>query len=200
MVGSHRWESVIRQARLVIRRYRDGRTRDLQDDMVQESAVLAWQWSDKLCDPSRLDAAVRTITRRQRSRSLMAARKRGWLSYVAIGEPGVHEPTSCHEEEATLTIDGRAVSVSWARHHLSRALGRLSGLDKQLLMGFYEGFCCAELASRYGRTEDCVKTRLHRARQRIRVVYEGLVRSSSGVDGPDIPDPGSESEQLKEDR
>ena len=49
-------------------------------------------------------------------------------------------------------------------------------------MGFHEGFCCAELALRFGRSEDCVKTRIHRARRRVRSVYEDLVRLSGDLD------------------
>lgn len=186
MEGSHQWACVIRQARAVISRYRDVQTRELRDDMVQESAVSAWQWVDQLIEPSKLGAAVCTIAKRQRHRSLMMAKKRGWLRYVEFGTQGVVEPSERPRDEATISIDGRSVSVLWAKRQLKRVLGRLSALDHQLLLGFYEGFCCAELASRYGRSEDCIKTRIHRARRRVRTAFEDLVRSTGELEEPEV--------------
>ena len=77
---------------------------------------------------------------------------------------------------------GRRVSCRLSR----RVLRGLQPLDQRLLLGFHEGFCCAELASRFGRTEDCVKTRIHRARQRVRTVFEELVRTSGNLEEPEL--------------
>jgi DNA-directed RNA polymerase specialized sigma24 family protein len=62
----------------------------------------------------------------------------------------------------------------------------LPALDRQLLLGFHEGFCCAELASRFGRSEDCVKTRISRARRRVRTVFEDLVRVSGNLEESEL--------------
>ena len=63
------WQEVVKAAERYLTRFRDPMTRALRDEIAQESAVLAWQWVDKLQDASRLDAAVRTIARRQRLRA-----------------------------------------------------------------------------------------------------------------------------------
>ena len=177
---------VARQAQQAIRRYRDRDTCELREDIVQESCVLAWLWQDRLSDDARLGAAVQTITRRQRSRSLAVARKRRWLHYVDFGEAGVAEPCAPTPEESCLRIDGKSVPLAWAKRRLVRVLRGLQPLDQRLLLGFHEGFCCAELASRFGRTEDCVKTRIHRARQRVRTVFEELVRTSGNLEEPEL--------------
>ena len=186
MEGSEQWGWVSQQARRALRRFRDSDTCDLREDIVQESSVLAWQWRDRISDDARLGAAVQTITRRQRSRSLAAVRKRGWLHYVEFGGLGVAEPLAPEPVERCLRIDGRPVPLLWAKRRLARVLRRLPALDQQLLLGFHEGFCCAELASRFGRTEDCIKTRIHRARRRVRSVFEELVRASDNLEEPEL--------------
>jgi len=179
MEGSKQWAAVLQQARQVLHRYRDQSTRESCEDIAQESAVLAWQWADRLHDQSRLGAAVRTITRRHRTRSMLAEKRRRWLRYVDFGATADADPGAAEPEEPRLCVGGQSVAQSWLRQRLAQVLGCLSPLDQRLLLGFYEGFCCAELAVRFGRSEDCVKTRIHRARRRVRVVFERLVRSSA---------------------
>jgi DNA-directed RNA polymerase specialized sigma24 family protein len=58
---------------------------------------------------------------------------------------------------------------------------RLKPLDRELLLGFYEGFCCAELAERFDRSPTCVKTRLHRARRRIQREVEACARTAGSL-------------------
>ena len=70
MEGSQQWAWVLRQARQVLSRYRDAPTRESREDMAQEASLLAWQWADRIHDPQRFGAAVRTITRRHRSSSV----------------------------------------------------------------------------------------------------------------------------------
>jgi len=186
MEGLEQWQWVSRQVRLALARYRDGKTHAMREDIVQESCVLAWQWADRLSDDARLGAAVHTIAKRQRSRALAAAKKGSWLQYVDFGEPGVVDPSAPVADEQSLSIDGRTVPLPWAKRRLMRVLRYLPALDQKLLLGFHEGFCCAELASRFGRTEACVKTRIHRARQRVRTVFEDLVRISADLEEPEL--------------
>jgi len=162
--------------------------------MAQEATLLAWQWQDKLADEERLHAAVRTITKRHRTRWLTANEKRRWLHYVHFASPdrdepaalqsNVCEPPAIDGDDDLLSIDGRQVPLPWARRRLGRVMNTLSRLDQQLLLGFHEGFCCAELASRFGRSEDCIKTRICRARKRVRSVFENLVRTSGDLEEP----------------
>jgi DNA-directed RNA polymerase specialized sigma24 family protein len=186
MEGSKQWEWVLQQARQVLSRYRDAPTRAACEDIAQEASLLTWKWADRLKDDERLGAAVRTIARRHRNRSLIAEQKRRWLHYVDFAgiqdaEPDVPEP-----EDVSLCIGGRTVALPWARRRLARVLSCLPVLDQKLLLGFHEGFCCAELASRFGRTEDCIKSRICRARRRVRTVFEDLVRSSGDLEEPEL--------------
>lgn len=177
-----RWRHAVVVARSYLTRFRDARTRALRDEIAQESAVLAWRWAAQLSDPTRFDAAVRTITRRQRLRSLRGSVRACGARFVPLGEEDAAEPAAKTPEPSILRIGARRVPRGWAVGRLERVLGRLSGLDQQLLRGFHEGFCCAELASRFGRSEACVKTRLHRARRRVQQLYEELVRDAGVLD------------------
>lgn len=181
MQRSEEWQRVLQQARRVLRRYRDGETRERRDDIVQDACLLVWQWSDQIRDRSRLGSAVHTIAKRQRSRALAAARKNRQLQFVEFGEAGVVDPAASVATEQSLLISEKPVPLRWAKRRLARVLSSLSSLDQHLLLGFHEGFCCAELASRFGRTEGCVKTRIHRARRRVRSVFEDLVRTSGDL-------------------
>lgn len=180
--GEQRWGEVVAVARAYLRRFRDPVTRARCDEIAQDAAVLAWQWADRLSDRARLAAAVRTIARRQRLRVLRERVERGRLQFVPFGEVGVVEPVDDGDEPDRLRIAQRSVPVGWAVRRLDRVMRCLPELDQHLLLGFHEGFCCAELASRFGRTEACVKTRIHRARRRVQRLMEGLVRSAGAPD------------------
>lgn len=186
MEGNEQWSWVSRQARQALRRFQDGRTCALREDIAQEACVLAWQWQSRTSNEVRLGAAVQTIAKRQRARTLAAAKKGRWLQFVDFGEAACMEPCAPEVTEELLKIDGKSVPVPWAKRRLARVLRCLSALDQQLLLGFHEGFCCAELASRFGRTEDCIKTRIHRARRRVRTVFEDLVRVSNDLEEPEL--------------
>jgi DNA-directed RNA polymerase specialized sigma24 family protein len=47
-------------------------------------------------------------------------------------------------------------------------MAQLTKLNSRILMSYYEGFTCAELAVRYDLTTDSVKVRVHRSRRRIK--------------------------------
>ena len=65
----HKWTLAGRQARRFLGRFRDTATRELLDDLTQEAVVLAWLWSRKATDPSRLGAPGPGIARRGPSMS-----------------------------------------------------------------------------------------------------------------------------------
>ena len=169
------WAAAVAQAR----RFVSGQPEIVsssRDDVVQDACLQAWRWRGKLRDPGRLAAAVCTIVRRQRYRAIAEVRRRRWLSYVAFGEADVREPIAPADQEPSLVIAGEVVSMAWAARRLPIALAELGALDRKLLLGLHEGFCCAELAERFGLSEACVKTRIHRARRRVRKLFERLVR------------------------
>lgn len=171
-----RSEDLWRRARLQIegwlRRYGDPWTRDHCDDLVQETTIAAWRWAQQPHDPTRFWGAVQTITRRLRSRTRHLAH-RG----LPAPEP-VPEPYSAPDEERHFRIAGRRIPAHRALPLLREAMARLKPIDRQLLRGSGEGFCCAELAARLGRSEQCVKTRLSRARRRVQRDIEAIVRAA----------------------
>ncbi len=177
------WRDVVRVAERYLARFRDPMTRALRDEIAQESAVLAWQWIGKLQDPARLDAAVRTIARRQRLRALRARDRQGPLRFVTLpGDDDSTAPAVAAGKPERLLIGAHAVPSKWALQRLRRVLRRLSSLDQRLLLGFHEGFCCAELAIRFGRSEACVKTRLYRARRSVQRDMERLACDAGSFD------------------
>ena len=171
-----RWRAAADCARDFLRRFSDAFTRFERDDLVQETAMTAWRWSDRLRDSARFTAAVRTIARRKRYRALLDEGRR-IESYAAKGE--LHDA----QHAATYIVAGRRVPLDWLMHRLHTVLQRLREIDRQLLLGIHEGFCCAELANRFRRSEQSVKARVHRARRRVQIEIEDAVREASDLDG-----------------
>ncbi len=173
------WQRAHTEAKNWLRRYHDAWTRNHRDDLVQEAAIAAWRWADGARHRERFWAAVHTITRRLRGRGLKAPTiehaSPAFVEEAAAAEPEIGE---CH-----YLIAGRRVPAHCVRPWLHEALQRLGTIDRQLLLGFYEGFCCAELAERFRRSRACVKTRIHRARRRIQKEVEACVRTADGFDG-----------------
>ena len=169
------WVAAERQARRFLDRFRDAETRRERDDLVQESALAAWQWFAAAREPGRLGAAVRTIARRKRCR-LLAARRR-----ESIAEESA--PARVVDDENDYVIGGRQVSRSVAVARLRAAMERLPTIDRGLLSARQEGFCHAEIADRSGMTETAVRVRLHRARHRLRQLIERAVAVAAGREG-----------------
>ena len=177
MEGEQPWKLAREHARGFLRRFGDAWTRSHREDLIQQAAIAAWRWSGRVRDPGSFWAAVRTISRRIRGRALDdAARDR------AARRALFHARDGERDDEPHYRIAGRWVPAHRVRPHLQRAIARLSALDRQLLLGFHEGFCCAELSARCNRTEECVKTRIHRARRRVRLEIEENVRAAGGLD------------------
>ena len=171
------WERAHQQASNYLRRHGDHWTQTHRDDLVQEATIAAWRWAQAPHDSRRFWAAVRTITRRIRCRARWNARRLRTNHPELPARPVEFEP-----EERRLLIAGRRVPLHRARAFLQEALAELLPIDRQLLLGLHEGFCCAELAERFRRSESCVKTRIHRARRRVRIAMETCVRAAGSLE------------------
>lgn len=172
------WHRAHVEANNWLRRRHDAWTRNHREDLVQEAALQAWQWSGRMHHRERFWAAVHTIARRVRARAMRAPRLRH-ASPAAVAAVPVRD---AHVDEPRYCIAGRSVPAPCALPWLDEALARLQAIDRELLRGFYEGFGCDELAERHGRSLPCVKTRLHRARRRIRNEVEACARAAGGFD------------------
>jgi len=131
-------------------------------------------------DPRALWAAVRTIARRVRHRRLNAA----FRDHVHAGfeerseRPGESRPAV----DRFFSIAGRRVPAHRVLQCVEAALDALPPRDRQLLLDYHEGFCCAELSTRTNCSESAVKARLHRARRRVQKNVEECVRAANGLD------------------
>jgi DNA-directed RNA polymerase specialized sigma24 family protein len=172
------WQRAHGEAKTWLRRHNDAWTREHREDLVQEATLQAWQWSGRMRHRERFWAAVHTITRRVRARAMRAPRMLQ-TSFEAVAAVPCRDALA---DETWFRIAGRRVPAPCVLPWLREALARLQAIDRELLLGFYEGFCCIELAERHGRSLPCVKTRLHRARRRIRNEVEACVRAAGGFD------------------
>lgn len=175
-----RYESQWRRTRAhadgYLRRHVDPWTRFHREDLVQEATFAAWRWSRRPHNPACFPAAVRTILRRIRNRALFV-RNRERRTTAALGSPV--RSSGGDRSETMLVVAGRRLPEHVVRPWLDHALTQLTDLDRGLLLSFHEGFCCAELASRFHRSVPCVKTRIHRARRRVQRLVEACARVAS---------------------
>lgn len=162
-----------RSANQFLGRYGDVFTKNDRDDLAQEAALAALQQAPGVRDRERFPALVRTISRRMRGRSIHTALRRvpPGGAMCELFEPDPAAPPA-------LLVCGSAVPLPWLTARLDAALGSVTALNRALLLGYHEGFCCAELAARYRLTEQSVKVRLHRARRRVRQRIEAEVRAA----------------------
>jgi DNA-directed RNA polymerase specialized sigma24 family protein len=177
MEGEALWLRAHFEAHNCLRRFHDTWTREHRDDLAQEAAVAAWRWASSLRHHERYWAAVHTIALRTRARWLRMRRPPecdSALLAVACIDP--------HAPERMFVVGGRRVAASRLRPWVREALQRLKPLDRGLLLGFYEGVGCSELAERFRRSRACVKTRIHRARRRVQKDVETTARTAVGLD------------------
>lgn len=167
------WQRAQRQVVGWLRRHRDPWTNSYRDDLVQEATIAAWRWAQQPHEPKRFWAALRTMTRRGRLRQLWRWHRQGTLF-----DTFVRERSASGTDDRCFQIDGRPVAAARAVVLLEAALGRLQPLDRQLLQGLAEGFCTADMAVRHGRSEECIRTRVYRARRRLQREIEACVRAA----------------------
>jgi RNA polymerase sigma factor (sigma-70 family) len=177
MEGAETWQRAHSAANRWLGRYSDTWTRQNREDLAQETMIAAWQWAGDLAHPERFGAAVNTIAIRVRGRALRERRRHEEVLSDLGTRAGEPEARENH-----FVVAGRRVPAWRVRPWLVWALDRLRPLDRRLLLAFHEGFCCAELAERFRQSLACVKTRIHRARRRVREAIEETARIAFGLD------------------
>ncbi|MCB9888478.1 MAG: sigma-70 family RNA polymerase sigma factor [Planctomycetes bacterium] len=176
------FRDALRIADAFVGRFGDGLTKSLHDDVCQISGVAAaWRWAD-VRDKARFPAYVRSIARHCRARAIRDALRLPTQSIDA--EPELLECVVPREQvEPSYRVCGTWVPRGELLEVLPQIIGRLTALNRQLLLGFYEGFTCLELAERFGVPPDNIKVRLYRARRRIRRLWEARVRRTQRLPG-----------------
>ena len=174
MEGVQAWTTAWRQARTFLARWRDPATRNERDDLAQEAALVAWQQAASVRDGEAFPAMVRTIARRVRCRRLQTLSKSGW----PLAQPLTDELVGYQAERDCFLVCGNVVDRLWLLVQLDMVLAEIDGTNRQLLLMFHEGFCCAELAMRFRLPEPLVKVRLYRTRNTVRARLEAKVRKA----------------------
>ena len=160
-------------------RWDDSITIAEREDLRVESALLAVQGWDRLRDKNRFAAYVRTIARRQRAQ---AVRERLRVEAVGLrfGNEMREEPEQPPAEHKWFEVAGHWIRQRDMLQLLPDLLARLEPLNVRLLMGYYEGFSCAELGGRFDISVDVVKVRIHRTRRLVKGLFELMATTESG--------------------
>ena len=167
------WQRIGAAARARLSRHRDPWTVRERDDLVQDSLLHVWKWSTAAPRAHAVLAAVRTIAWRMRCKALRT------LAGAAVIADTPAVEASFVEAEASATtfvVQGESVAGDWLAEHLQTALERLHSFDRTLLLGHCEGFSSEELGLRYGCSPGAAKARVFRARRRVRLHLERIVR------------------------
>ncbi len=160
-------------------RWGDGFTRSHRDALSQLAALTAVRRWSTLRDRGRFPAFVRTIARRERAHAVRAEVR---FRAHSIDSDCVLAEQLCHPnpEQTSYSVAGTWVDQKELMRLMPRALDSLSRLNQRLLMSYYEGFSCQELAERFDLTEESVKLRIHRSRRGLKRVFEARVITETG--------------------
>jgi DNA-directed RNA polymerase specialized sigma24 family protein len=172
--SDEQWGSVLMQARRFLRRWHDRFTSSRRDDLAQDTALALWRFLQDHRDAVRVPSIVHTISRRARCRALKLAFRGG----AAVAEGGLAGDEQRRSDAACLRVGGLLVPRDWLLERLSALLGSISATNRRLVLGYYEGFSCAELGERSGLSEQAVKVRLHRSRTVLRRKLEVMTRAA----------------------
>lgn len=162
LLAPHR-ETAVRTARRLSRSNADG------DELFHDAVFKAYRGLHTLRDESSFRAWFFRILLR-----LSRRHRWWWRDFMPLRE--IDEPTS--------EADTDSERAEWIR----RALQKLSPLEREaLVMAELEGFSIAEIADSQGSSVSAVKTRISRAKQRLRERYlqTGLARTGSRPPAPE---------------
>ncbi len=160
-------------------RWNDGFTRSARDELAHEAAILALDRRHTLRDARKFPSFVRTIARRMRSYAARTTMRRGEMS-IDRDDSVSEQLTASQQNGVPLRVRNTWVARDILLGQLDRLLNGLTRLNRRILVSYYEGFSCAELAVRYRMPEESVKVRIHRARHKLRQLFERRVCSLTG--------------------
>lgn len=169
------WSRAVRDAKRFLSRWRDDVTRSEREDLAHEAALLACSRLAVQRDEERFPALVRTISKRLRLRAIQRARRVGDASLAAAA---IADRTRDGDDDGLVRVAGRAVPIEWLISRLHTELPRLDETNRQLVLEFYAGATCLELAARKGLSHEAVKVRVHRMRRLLRRRLEDAVRAA----------------------
>ncbi len=152
-------------------RWSDRATASLRDDLAQEATLVTWRKRELLRDPRCAEAFARTVVKRLRARAL-----RRMARYAPRGLETCAESELARRDRSTgagsFQVAEREVGSDLLLDWLDRSVRQLTRDNADLLLDFYAGRSCRELAARMGLDSRAVKSRLHRGRRRLRELLE----------------------------
>lgn len=174
--GGDVWFGARRHVHDVLRGFRDGFTRDWRDDLTQDASLAMWQFSTRHQQRSPIHAAVPTIVNRTRWAAIRKSARRARAVMVAERPSPVYLSRAEHDEH--IRIEGKLVPVDWLLCQLREELGRLRERNRIVLLAFYEGESCGEIAAKLGSSVDAVRVRLCRTRAQLKRSLEDRARAA----------------------
>jgi len=132
------------------------------DDLYQDAILAAWRKFDSLRDIESFRAWLyRIIVNLYRSQY----RRRSIIAFLTL-EPSMSEKLMAEDELEKITT----------RRWLNRALSKLKPEDRALIILFeLDGWSIVELSRIYHKPEGTIKSRLARARQKMRAELAGYI-------------------------
>jgi RNA polymerase sigma-70 factor (ECF subfamily) len=134
-----------------------GRTAPV-DDLSQDIFTKMIRGLPRLHDTKLFEA---WLFRTARNQCIDHARREKWRRMFTLFDPATDDPPMEVDQDRKDRVDA-----------LMQLLQRLSARDRSLLLMAQEGLSLAEMAASTGTTTTTIKTRLHRARERLRELYE----------------------------
>lgn len=128
------------------------------DDLCQDIFAKMLRAIARLNDATLFEA---WLFRMARNQCIDYARKEKWRRMFTFFDPATDDPPMEVDVAQRERVDA-----------LLSLLQRLSARDRTLLLMAQEGLSLAEMAAATGTTTTTIKTRLHRARERLKELYE----------------------------
>lgn len=128
------------------------------DDLCQDIFTKMIRGISRLHDPTLFEA---WLFRMARNQCIDHARRERWQRMFTFFDPATDDPPM----EVDVAQKDRVDAII-------SLLQRLTARDRSLLLMAQEGLSLAEMAKATGTTTTTIKTRLHRARERLKQLYE----------------------------
>ncbi len=128
------------------------------DDLCQEIFTKMLRGLPRLLDRKLFEPWLFRLCRNQ---CIDHSRRERWRRMFTFFDPATNDPPEEVDQDRRDRVEALLV-----------LLQRLPGRDRSLLLMAQEGLSLAEMAEATGTTTTTIKTRIHRARERLRQLYE----------------------------
>lgn len=134
------------------------RRRDVAEDLLDETWLRLVAAAPRLADDTRLAAWLFTVARNLYS---------SWCRHRALDQTRISDAPASWPEPAAGESPFDAAARSETERRLERALARLAGRDREVLLLIASGLSPAEAAEALRLSHEALRKRLQRARERL---------------------------------